>query len=108
MAAAVTAPGTTTVIDQRDAEQWLRPRPVAALYGVGPPAAGKLRTYGLRTIGDLADTPMSILARLLGAAAGRALHAHAHGRDPRTAQTPPLPKSLRRRPVLRARPPRSG
>ncbi|MFI1652107.1 DNA polymerase thumb domain-containing protein [Streptomyces avidinii] len=94
MAAAVTPPGTSTVIEQRKVEQWLRPRPVAALYGVGPATAGKLRTYGLHTIGDLADTPMPTLARLLGAAAGRTLYAHAHGQDPRTVQTQPLPKSL--------------
>ncbi|MER6316630.1 hypothetical protein ABT237_23125 [Streptomyces sp. NPDC001581] len=94
MAAAVTPPGTTTVIEAKDVEQWLRPRPVAALYGVGSATAGKLRTYGLHTIGDLADTPMPTLARLLGAAAGRALHAHAHGQDPRTVQTQPLSKSL--------------
>ncbi|MFB6563006.1 hypothetical protein ACFCYH_29645 [Streptomyces sp. NPDC056400] len=96
MAAAVTPSGTTTVIEANDVEQWLRPRPVAALYGVGPATAGKLRTYGLHTIGDLANTPLPALARLLGAATGRALHAHAHahGQDPRTVQTQPLPKSL--------------
>ncbi|MFF0549664.1 hypothetical protein ACFYUL_11950 [Streptomyces sp. NPDC004311] len=94
MAAAVTPPGTTTLIEQRDVEQWLRPRPVAALYGVGPATAGKLRTYGLHTVGDLADAPLPTLVRMLGAAAGRALHAHAHGQDSRTVQTQPLTKSF--------------
>ncbi|MFE9468839.1 hypothetical protein ACFYNW_35470 [Streptomyces virginiae] len=94
MAAAATPPGRTTVIDAKDVERWLRPRPVAALYGVGPATAGKLHTYGLHTIGDVAETPMPTLVRLLGAAAGRALHAHAHGQDPRTVQTQPLAKSL--------------
>ncbi|MFF9870482.1 hypothetical protein ACF1G0_34785 [Streptomyces sp. NPDC013953] len=95
MAAAVTPPGMTTVIDAKDVERWLRPRPVAALYGVGPATAGKLRTYGLHTIGDTAKTPMSTLVRLFGAA-GRTLHAHAHahGQDPRTVQTQPIAKSL--------------
>ncbi|MEU2120109.1 hypothetical protein ABZ567_31745 [Streptomyces sp. NPDC016459] len=94
MAAAVTPPGQTTVIGAEDIERWLRPRPVASLYGVGPATAGKLRTYGLHTAGDIADTPVPTLVRLFGAAAGRALHAHAHGQDPRTVQTQPIAKSL--------------
>ncbi|OEJ22645.1 DNA polymerase Y family protein [Streptomyces subrutilus] len=94
MAAAVTPPGMTTVIDAEDVERWLRRRPVAALYGVGPATAGKLRTYGLYTIGDVAETPMPTLVRLFGAATGRALHAHAHGQDPRTVQTQPIAKPL--------------
>ncbi|MFJ5026091.1 DNA polymerase Y family protein [Streptomyces goshikiensis] len=94
MAAAATPPGMTTVIDTADTERWLRPRPVASLYGVGPATAGKLHTYGLHTIGDVADTPVPTLVRLFGAAAGRALHAHACGRDLRTVQTRPVAKSL--------------
>ncbi|MGW6940321.1 DNA polymerase Y family protein [Streptomyces xanthophaeus] len=94
MAAAATPPGTTTVISAEDVQQWLRPRPVAALYGVGPATAGKLHTYGLHTIGDVADTPVPTLVRLFGAAAGRALNAHARGQDPRTVQTQPVAKSL--------------
>ncbi|MGW6877419.1 DNA polymerase Y family protein [Streptomyces xanthophaeus] len=94
MAAAATPPGLTTVITAGDVQQWLRPRPVAALYGVGPATAAKLRTYGLHTIGDVADTPLPTLVRLFGAAAGRALHSHAHGQDLRTVQTQPIAKSL--------------
>ncbi|MFD9572669.1 hypothetical protein ACFWBI_22840 [Streptomyces sp. NPDC059982] len=94
MAAAVTPPGATTVIEQTDVERWLRPRPAAALYGVGPATARKLRAYGLHTIGDIADTPAPTLTRILGATAGRTLHAHAHGQDPRTVQREPIAKSL--------------
>lgn len=94
MAAAVTPPGATTVVEQADVDRWLRPRPVAALYGVGPATAAKLHTYGLHTIGDIADTPLSTLIRLFGTSAGRALHAHARGQDPRTVRSDPLPKSL--------------
>ncbi|MFB9584742.1 MULTISPECIES: DNA polymerase Y family protein [Streptomyces] len=94
MAAAATPPGMTTVIDAGDVERWLRPRPVAALYGIGPATAAKLRTYGLHTIGDVAETPLPTLVRLFGASAGRSLHAHAHGQDPRTVQAQPIAKSL--------------
>ncbi|MEU8465693.1 hypothetical protein [Streptomyces sp. NPDC029003] len=94
MAAATTPPRATTVIDAADVAGWLRPRPVAALHQVGPPTARKLRTYGLHTIGDVADAPLPTLVRIFGAAAGRALHAHAHGKDPRTVQTQPVAKSV--------------
>ncbi|ATZ29387.1 DNA polymerase IV [Streptomyces lavendulae subsp. lavendulae] len=94
MAAAATAPGTTTVIEGGHVQAWLRPLPVAALHGVGPASTKKLRTYGLHTIGDVADTPVATLIRLFGAAAGRALHAHAHGQDLRTVQTQAVAKSL--------------
>lgn len=57
MAAAVTPPGATTVLEAGEVQRWLRPRPVAALHQVGPATAAKLRTYGLHTIGDLATHP---------------------------------------------------
>ncbi|MFK0223881.1 hypothetical protein ACIQWN_37595 [Streptomyces vinaceus] len=37
---------------------------------------------------------MPTLVRLFGTAAGRALHTHARGHDPRTVRNDPLPKSL--------------
>ncbi|MFJ8212135.1 hypothetical protein [Streptomyces sp. NPDC096033] len=44
-------------------------------------------------MGDIADTPLPTLIRLFGTSAGRTLHAHAHGQDPRTVRNDPLPKS---------------
>ncbi|MFF3214190.1 hypothetical protein ACFYYB_26385 [Streptomyces sp. NPDC002886] len=94
MAAATTPPGGTTVIEAGNVQAWLRPRPVAALHGVGPATATKLRSYGLHTIGDLADAPLPALTRIFGAATGRSLHAHAHGHDLRTVQPQPIAKSM--------------
>ncbi|MFF1414757.1 hypothetical protein ACFVX6_34160 [Streptomyces sp. NPDC058289] len=93
MAAAVTPPGATTVLEAHAVQAWLRPRPVAALHGVGPATATKRRSYGLHTIGDLADAPLPALTRIFGAATGRSLHAHAHGHDLRTVQPQPIAKS---------------
>ncbi|WP_236719117.1 DNA polymerase Y family protein [Wenjunlia vitaminophila] len=62
---------------------FLRPRPVADLPGVGPATAGTLARHGLYTIGDVADLPLPTLQRLLGRSAGRHLHEHARGHDPR-------------------------
>ncbi|MFC5155332.1 DNA polymerase Y family protein, partial [Streptomyces amakusaensis] len=94
MAAAVTPPGTLTVVEPHTVTAWLRPRPTAALHGVGPKTARALTRHGLHTIGDLADTPLPTLTRLLGTTTGRALHTRAHGQDPRPVQSEPTAQSL--------------
>ncbi|WP_351233911.1 hypothetical protein [Streptomyces sp. NPDC002133] len=95
MAAATTPPGTTTVIgpDAYEVAAFLRPQPVSALYGVGPATAKKLSRYGLTTIGDLADAPSLTVQRILGAQAGRMLHARAHGIDDRPVIPQAAPRS---------------
>ncbi|AWZ07958.1 MULTISPECIES: hypothetical protein [unclassified Streptomyces] len=81
----------TRIVEAGNVEAWLRPSPVAALHGVGPATASKLRSYGLYTIGDLADAPLPALTRIFGASTGRSLHAHAHRYDLRTVQPQPQP-----------------
>ncbi|MFD5079640.1 helix-hairpin-helix domain-containing protein [Streptomyces sp. NPDC058371] len=95
MAAAVTEPGGITVIPDTDEAivAFLHPRPTAALPGVGPATARTLAHHGLETVGDIARTPLATLQRLLGAAAGRQLHEHAHAHDPRTVVPHSLPKT---------------
>ena len=61
--------------------------PASALWGVGEKAEQVLARLGLRTIGDIAQIPVTTLQRELGAAAGAHLHALAWGRDER-AVTP--------------------
>jgi len=63
---------------------FLHPLPVAALWGVGERTEESLLRLGLRTVGDLADTPVSTLQRAVGSAAGAHLAALAWGRDPRS------------------------
>jgi DNA polymerase-4 len=62
---------------------FLHPLPVERLWGVGEVTAGKLRSRGLRTVGQVAELPEATLMAMLGKAAGRHLHALAHNRDPR-------------------------
>lgn len=66
---------------------FLHPLPVSALWGVGAATEQNLSRRGLRTIGDIADTPLESLQRGLGDALGRKLHELSRGVDPR-AVTP--------------------
>jgi DNA polymerase-4 len=62
---------------------FLHPLPVGALWGVGERTEEVLTRLGLRTIGDIANTPATTLQRALGPAAGAHLSALAWGRDHR-------------------------
>ncbi|MFC4033013.1 ImpB/MucB/SamB family protein [Streptomyces polygonati] len=92
MAAASSAPGETTRIPTEPADMaaWLRPRPVTALPGIGRATATILSTYGLHTIGQVADLPAATLQRLLGVGPARLLAERARGHDPRPV-TPRAP-----------------
>jgi DNA polymerase IV len=62
---------------------FLHPLPVAALWGVGKQTGESLARLGLRTVGDIAQTPIGALERELGQAAAAHLSALAAGRDER-------------------------
>lgn len=62
---------------------FLHPLPVAALWGVGEQTGHALARLGLRTVGDIAHTPLAVLQRELGQAVGAHLYALAWGRDER-------------------------
>ncbi|MFJ9819759.1 DNA polymerase thumb domain-containing protein [Streptomyces sp. NPDC101151] len=83
MAADASAPGETTWVPAERAAEWLCPRPLAALPGIGRATAATLTRYGLHTIGQIADLPPSTLQRLLGASSARLLAERARGHDPR-------------------------
>jgi DNA polymerase-4 len=83
MAADASAPGETTWVPAERAAEWLYPRPVTALPGIGRVTATTLSRYGLHTIGQVADLPPATLQRLLGVGQARLLSERAHGRDPR-------------------------
>ena len=62
---------------------FLHPLPVGALWGVGERTEERLISLGLRTVGDIANTPLDTLTRALGQAAGQRLHDLSWGRDDR-------------------------
>jgi DNA polymerase-4 len=69
---------------------FLHSLPVAALWGVGERTGEVLARLGLRTVADIAHTPVATLQRELGVAQGTHLAALAWGRDDRrvTAHVP--------------------
>ncbi|MFD8416888.1 hypothetical protein ACFV2Q_35005 [Streptomyces sp. NPDC059650] len=95
MAADVTPPGAATIVGDTPYEiaAFLRPRPTAALPGIGSKIARTLARYGINTIGDLADAPSTTLQRILGSAA-RQIHSLARGMDDRPVVPAAAPRSM--------------
>jgi DNA polymerase-4 len=83
IASARCKPDGLAVVAPDEVLSFLHPLPTGALWGVGPRAEAVLTRLGLRTIGDLADTPVDTLRRVLGTAAGSHLHRLAWGIDER-------------------------
>ncbi len=73
---------------------FLHPLPVGALWGVGEKTEEQLARYGLRTVADIANTPLATLQRALGQAAGTHLHELSWGRDPRSVSPHEPDKSV--------------
>jgi DNA polymerase IV len=73
---------------------FLEPLPVGRLWGVGEKTGETLGRLGVRTIGDLARMPESILARLLGDQQAHHLSDLAHGIDDRIVVPYEAPKSV--------------
>ena len=83
VASGVAKPDGLLVVPSDGELGFLHPLPVERLWGVGRVTAGKLRSWGVTTVGEVAALGESVLVSMLGRAAGRHLHALAHNRDPR-------------------------
>ena len=55
--------------------------PIEDLYGCGGATAGRLRDFGIRTVGDAARTDRELLQNLLGDKSGAYIHAASNGRS---------------------------
>jgi DNA polymerase-4 len=86
VASGVAKPDGLLVVPPDDELGFLHPLPVERLWGVGPVTAQKLRSRGFVTVGQVAGLAETTLVSMLGAAAGRQLHALAHNRDRRRVQ----------------------
>jgi DNA polymerase-4 len=76
-------PDGLLVVPRTGVLDFLHPLPVATLWGVGARTGEVLARLGLRTVGDIAHTPLETLQRELGVAQGSHLAALAWGRDER-------------------------
>ncbi len=72
---------------------FLDPLPVARLWGVGRVTAAQLESLGIRTIGELARTPLGALRARFGPGGGGLL-ALAQGRDDRPVEPFTAPRSM--------------
>lgn len=75
-------PDGLLLIPAEETVDFLHGLPVEALWGVGARTREVLSRVGISTVADLAQTPVSVLRRLLGAT-GVHVHDLAWGRDPR-------------------------
>ena len=87
IASQVAKPDGLVVVRPGFEREFLDPLPVGLIWGVGPVNEQRLADRGIRTIGDLAQTPSSAVERLLGHAVGRKLSAMALDEDPRRIAT---------------------
>ncbi len=76
-------PDGLLVVPRTGVVAFLHPLPVGALWGVGERTEESLVRLGLRTVGDIAHTPLRTLQRVVGPAVGEHLYGLAWGRDER-------------------------
>jgi DNA polymerase-4 len=94
LASAVAKPDGLIVVPRDETVSFLHQLPVGAIWGVGDKTEEHLHRLGLRTVADLAHTPLETLQRALGDVAGRNLHDLAWGRDPRAVVPERREKSI--------------
>jgi DNA polymerase-4 len=94
LASARCKPDGLLVVPAAEVLAFLHPLPVEALWGVGERAAQTLARLGLRTVGDLAQTPAATLKREFGVAAGTHLASLAWAKDDRPVVPHTAEKSI--------------
>jgi len=83
LASSLAKPDGMIVVPHEEVLGFLHQLPVGALWGVGERTEEALTRLGLRTVADIAHTPVETLRRALGDVSGSHLHALAWGRDER-------------------------
>ncbi|GAA4766143.1 DNA polymerase IV [Microbacterium gilvum] len=94
MASTLSKPDGLLIVPAARTLEFLEPRSVRAIWGVGPRAAEGLESRGIRTIGDVRRTPAEVLERALGRASAERVAALARGEDPRRIETQRVEKSI--------------
>lgn len=94
LASTLSKPDGLLIVPAAATLDFLAPRPVGAMWGVGPKAAEALQARGIRTIADVRSAPTDMLVRALGQAMGERVTALANGIDPRDVTTERTEKSI--------------
>jgi DNA polymerase IV len=94
LASGAAKPGGVIVVAADGVEAFLHPLPVEMVWGVGERTHEVLARLGVRTVGDLAATPRSVLERALGEGVGAHLAELAAGRDDRAVVPYEAPKQI--------------
>ena len=94
LASARCKPDGLFVVPAGEVLTFLHPLPVGALWGVGERTGEALYRIGIRTVADLAATPLETLRRAVGAAVAEHLFDLANGRDPRPVHPGEIEKSI--------------
>ena len=89
-------PDGITLILEGDLEARIWPLPVGRINGIGPKAQARLSEMKILTIGELAATPLHVLAAEFRERYARWLLQAAHGQDERPLVTESVPKSVSR------------
>lgn len=94
MASTLSKPDGLLIVAAADTLDFLAPRSVRAMWGVGPKASEALEARGIRTIGDIRDSPQEMLDRAVGPALGARIAQLARGEDARAVETERVEKSV--------------
>ncbi|WP_300266176.1 DNA polymerase IV [Microbacterium sp.] len=94
MASTMAKPDGMLIVPAAATLDFLGPRSVRAMWGVGPKASDALEARGIRTIGDIRQTPQATLDRAVGAALGARIAELARGEDSRAVETERIEKSI--------------
>lgn len=94
MASTLSKPDGLLIVAGADTLDFLAPRSVRAMWGVGPKAAEALESRGIRTIGDIRASPPETLARAVGPALGERIAQLSRGMDAREVETERVEKSI--------------
>jgi len=94
LASGLAKPDGLLVVPEDGTVPFLHRLSVGDLWGVGARTEETLHRLGLRTVADLARTPVRTLCRALGEATGTQLHALSWGKDPRPVVPERVDKSI--------------
>lgn len=101
LASSIGKPNGLTVLENtREVIEKVKLLPVSYIWGVGRVTDEELGSMGIRTIGDLANAPLSIIENKFGES-GRIIHEMANGIDNRKVMTNQEPKSIGREVTFR-------